>query len=106
MYYSRNPANFLKKFSVYYCKISANCHGSVCSLMVLSMLDNIVFMLCTQLTLNTLDVLKQSSNIVHIIFIMLTTSATQNLSPIATSSPIYYPYNIYFSNKGIPNLSI
>ena len=74
--------------------------------MVLSMLDNIVFMLSTQLTLNTLDVLKQSSNIVHIIFIMLTTSETQNLSPIATSSPIYYPYNIYFSNKGIPNLSI
>lgn len=54
--------------------------------MVLSMLDNIVFMLSTQLTLNTLDVLKQSSNIVHIIFIMLSTSTTQNLSPIATTA--------------------
>ena len=54
--------------------------------MVLSMLANIVFMLSTQLTLNTLDVLKQSSNIVHIIFIMLSTSTTQNLSPIATTA--------------------
>lgn len=54
--------------------------------MVLSMLDNIAFMLSTQLTLNTLDVLKQSSNIVHIIFIMLSTSTTQNLSPIATTA--------------------